>query len=262
MSPFSSRSSALARPRRPRLAALAAGVVLTAGLAGCGSEGSGDGVVVLDQEQVDQAVLSIENLGPGFVVDEDDDSEDGSDDADEPETDLGCLDAVDEDLEEAEAKAEVSYAAVNDLESPTVDSGVSSYGSVDDVTERFERLRTALADCTDIEVSEDEVSEDEVSFSLSVDSDEETSFDEVEEQLNITATGTASTQGVELPVAMRLSAARVDNHVVFLSRFDLGADGALEPYTEAAVGRLLAVLDGETPDEEPVVADSGAGGAV
>lgn len=258
MSLFASRSSAVTRPRRSRLAPLAAGVVLTAALTGCGADdesegsGSGDGVVVLDQEQVDQAVLSIDNLGPGFVVDEDDDSDDAGEEAD---TDLGCLDAVDDDLEESEAKAEVSYAAVNDLESPTVDSGVSSYGSVDDVTERFERLRTALADCTSIEVSEDDVS-----FSLTVESDEETSSDEVEEQLNITATGTASTQGVELPVAMRLSAARVDNHVVFLSRFDLGADGALEPYTEAAVGRLLAVLDGETPDDETVVVD-GSGSA-
>ncbi|GGO73962.1 hypothetical protein [Nocardioides deserti] len=260
MSYLSSRSSAVTRPR---LAALAAGVVLTAALTGCGSDdessggsgGSSDEVVVLDQEQVDQAVLSIDNLGPGFVVDEDDDSENGDDADEEADTDLGCLDAVDDDLEESEAKAEVSYAAVNDLESPTVDSGVSSYGSVDDVTERFERLRTALADCTSIEVSEDEVS-----FSLTVESNEETSSDEVEEQLNITATGTASTQGVELPVAMRLSAARVDNHVVFLSRFDLGADGALEPYTEAAVGRLLAVLDGETPDDETVVVD-GSGSA-
>ncbi|MDN4161045.1 sensor domain-containing protein [Nocardioides abyssi] len=256
--------------RTARLAPLAAGVLLVAALAGCGSDddsgaegpgglggsaGVGEDVVVLDQAQVDRAVLSPDNLGLGFEPEPDD----GADDEDDEDSaGLGCLAAVDEDLDQAEAKAEASYEATNELGTPSVSSGVSSFATTDDVTERFDRLRAALEDCDRIDVTED----DGPSFALEVDSDDATVSDEVDEQLNISAVGSATAEGFELPVTIRLSAARIDNHVVFLSRFDLGeTTGELTPYTEAAVGRLLAVLAGDEPDEEPVVADTGAGGS-
>ncbi|MCR6032699.1 hypothetical protein GGQ22_14825 [Nocardioides sp. zg-579] len=253
----------LARPRRS--APVAGALLLAAALTACGSGDSDDDsgtagngipseVVVLDQAQVDEAVLSPQNLGPGFTVD-DDDPNDDPEAEDEDSTGLGCLAAVDDDLDQSAAKAEASYVAATELETPAISSGVSSYDSLDDVTERFERLRAALADCEQIDVTEDGAT-----FTLEVEHDEETSAEEVDEQLNISAIGSASAEGLELPVAIRLSAARIDNDVVFLSRFDLGADGGeLEPYTAAAIGRLLAVLDGTTPSDETVVDDAPGG---
>lgn len=238
-SPFPRR-----RPGRRRSSA-AAVLVATAGLlvaCGGGSEeggSGGPGTVVLDDDQVERALLTLDNLPDGWV----ESSEDDDDDEDAP----GCLANLD-DLEgtDSESDADIDFEAGDDIGLPALSNGVASFGSERDVTEAMDTFRDAFEDCNHIDYTDPE---DGTTIVLDFESDDEKSSPEVDDQFNLKATGTIAS-GLELPFGLWVSVARIDNHTttVMLTDLDLGTGTLLDPYTAIAVDRLVAVIDGEDPE--------------
>jgi len=247
------------RPGRRRTSALAV-LVAAAGLlvaCGDGSEGgSGDSgdpaTVVLDDDQVKKALLTLDNLPEGWVESD----EDGDDDEDAP----GCLANLD-DLEgtDSESDASIDFETDDEIGLPALTNGVASFKSERDVTEAMDTFRGAFEDCNHIDYTDPE---DGTTIVLDFESDDETSSPEVDDQFNLTATGTI-TAGLELPFGLWVSVARVDNHTttVMITDLDLGTADLLDPYTAIAVDRLVAVVDGQEPEATQGPAP-GADGAI
>lgn len=232
-----------------RLAATAMCAALALGIGACGDDSSGSGgddASPLTEDQASAALLSEENLGDSYVVAATDDEED-------EDSDMGCLSAF-EDIETVEApvKEEREFEADNEFGLPAVSSGVSSFDSVPDASERFETALDALEDCTNVDVTDDGTT---IALEVSVDS--EKSASQAQEQFNLVATGSISAEGLDFPFGLWASAVRIDNHVTFTAYTDVETEGgaaAIDAYTSAAVDRLAAVIEDETPNEDLVEA--------
>lgn len=241
---MSARPSQLSRRRPGRRGASAVAVLAAVsallGACGDGSEGGAGGrsVVVLDDDEVKKALLTLDNLPDGWVVSSDDDEDDG----DAP----GCLAGLD-DLEgtDSRSKASVDFEVDDEFGLPALTNGVASFESERDVTEAMDTFREAFEDCDHVDYTDPE---DGTEIVLDFTSDDELSSPEVDDQFNLTATGTI-TNGLEFPFGLWLSVARVDNHTTTVMITDLSEDSAslLDPYTTIAVDRLLAVVAGEEP---------------
>jgi hypothetical protein len=207
--------------------------------AGCGGgDGSGSSSVLSDDE-VETAVLTLDNLDGDFVESEDDDDDDDS---------LGCLGDLDvDDSIDAKTEHEASFE-VADAGFPSVGSKVASYASTQQLDHALDRLAQALAKCDHV----DETDEDDATIVLDIETDTDRVSGDVDQQVNIHATGSVSSDGFDLPLAFDFSFARVDNNLtaVFIGDLsDTGAHDALEGYTEIAVDRLVAVMAGEAPED-------------
>lgn len=203
-------------------------------VAGCGDDGPD--VLVLDGDQVQQALLTEDNLPAGFAAVPDDDEDDA------PE--MGCLDVLDETEGPAgEAEAEVTYSI--DDGQVSVGSYAESFASVEGAVDSIDTGRRALAGCTRV----DETDERGVRLTLDIEMDEDRSVDDADEQINVTVTGAARAQGAEIPFALWFSVVRIDNHLTRVATSDFTADpeSLLQPYLEIAVDRLTAVVAGEEP---------------
>lgn len=258
----SSRSRTL-RPGRgacAALAAVAAGALLAAcgGGADGGSDDGSDGgagaspAVVLDESQVEAALLTIDDLPDGWAINPDaSDVLDGDDgDGDGKGGAPGCLGEV-EDGETFEPLAEssVEFEVDDGFGVPALSSSVATFASEDEVSDQMDKLREVLSDCDPIDYTDPD---DGTQISLTFETDDEPSSPDVDEQLNLTATGTISS-GLEFPFSLWMSVARIGNNTTSVMITDLGdeAGEALDPYTAIAVDRLLAVLDGQTPEATP-----------
>lgn len=223
-------------------------LVVTAGCGGSEGSGSSNDTEPLTQEQATAALLTLDNLGKGYR------KASGDDSAADME-DMGCLSQLDKlDKAEAATKAEADFEHTGGLGTPAVTTQVSSFEQTGDLIGTMDEFRDTLADCTQVEFSEDGAT-----MTLDLTTDEEKSTSDVDDQINVHGTGTVSAEGLELPMGMSFALARVDNHLTLVGVVDLGDAGArlLDTYTEIAVDRLVAIA----ADEEPpsVTADVDAG---
>lgn len=176
----------------------------------------------------------------GWVVSTDDE-EDDDDDA------PGCLGELDDtDEPDSESDADVDFEADDELGLPALTNGVASFKSERDVTEAMEAIRDALEDCDNVDYTDPD---DGTQIVLDFDSNDEKSSPDVDDQFNLTATGTIS-NGLEFPFGLWLSVVRVDNHTTSVLITDLSEDSEsmLNPFTKMAVDRLVAVIKGEEPE--------------
>ena len=240
--------------RRTRRGVTAAAIVLgLTALTACsgGGNGSGPDVQRLTEDEATAALLTETNVGEQYRVTE-------SDEEDDDDSSFGCMDAVG-DMEENDAPVEVErdFEFVNEFGLPTIGSQVASYDAVGDATDAFDRVRSALDDCNEV----DETDADGARVQLDLTIDDESSTTEADDQLNLVATGTISSEGMEFPFGLSYSAARVDNHVTAVAIAELGNEvgASMDDYLTAAVDRLNAVADGEEPEDAPI--DIGAGAA-
>jgi hypothetical protein len=239
------RLSQLPRRRSLRRRASAVAVLVAASglLVACGDDSDdgsgGSSVVVLDDDQVKEALLTLDNLPDGWV----ESSEDDGDDDDAP----GCLADLD-DLEgtDSESDAHVDFEIDDELGLPALTNGVASFNSERDVTEAMDKLRDAFEDCDHVDYTDPD---DGTEIVLDLAIDDEKSSPAVDDQFNLTATGTI-TNGLEFPFGLWVSVARVDNHTTTVMITDLSEDteSMLDPYTTIAVDRLVAVINGEEPE--------------
>ncbi|MGH1564687.1 hypothetical protein [Mumia sp. DW29H23] len=182
--------------------------VLTALLAGCGG-GASDAQSTLTEDQLEQVLVTLDDLPEGFV--ESAGSTDGDGSARASLNDAECLAGLDlGDADEA-ATAEVSFDRVGLL---TITSTATSYA--DDVATAFDETRDAIASCSEVEVSADNGS----GFKGTLDSDDTAASDDVDAQINVRLTGTQQPTGQ--PVEITFGLARIGNDVVSVSAEGLG----------------------------------------
>lgn len=220
--------------RRARL--LSASLVLGLALTACGGSDEGDeepgsGSGALSQEKADGALLTLEDVGEGFV------DSTGPDDEDE-DSDLGCLSGI-EDLDdlEADTTAEVNFDAETESSLRSVLSGVKSFEDEATPTGALEDFRASVAECDTVNVT------DPSGFNLALEVtavDGETIGD-VDDQVHLTGTGqvsTGPTQTYSYDLVYVVS--RVGNNLSVVGVIDLGVKGedVAESLTETAIERL------------------------
>jgi hypothetical protein len=237
------------KPQVTRGAALLAAVVLAAGCGGGDNPSSTAGDAegpsevaqsVLTQEQAEQALLTLENLGDEFRVD--------AEEGDSGTSDMGCLSALgDVENLDAAVEAEASYEYADEMGTPAIYNSVASFEQTSEVTAAFDEVKVALESCTQVDVTDD----DGLRMQLDVDVDDQKTTTDVDDQVNILASGSASADGLELPFSFGVSLARVDNNTTMVGVVGVGEFGLelLDGYTEIAVDRVVAVAGGQDPPE-------------
>jgi hypothetical protein len=256
--------------RTRRLArAVPAGLLAVALLAACGNETEPEGESAaqapdssaptlssrtlggdpLDQIDATAALLAEENLPESFELD-------GSLTVAEPPAESDGLPACEtsDSFEDrfdyartAVTRVGQDHLFVDDSRLLFVSSLVSSFQNEDQAAAAVDEIALQFADCTDF-VDE----QGTTSVSIELEHDDVAATDDVDDQFNMTATGTYEEPDVEtFMVGFGFSLARVDNNVTLTQVVSLGVPEdrtLLAPYTEIAVDRLVAIMNDETPE--------------
>ncbi len=245
----------------PRSLAATALLLALAATAGCssssagGAEGEGaEQVTVLSKDQLQDVLLDATSLAGSWNVDEDDEEDD---------TELGCLTDIGDlgsKATKAKHKAEISLSSEGDSGLPAVGHSVGSYESVAQAQENLDQLTDALDGCHSVE----EKDADGTQMKLSIDTDTEKSVSDVDQQVNVTAVGSAGNEVLSLPIAFRYSIARIDNHLSLLFYADLTdsaqtATSSTDALVAAAVSRLRSVIAGDEPDAAKITVGENRG---
>lgn len=234
-------------------------------LAGCGGggdekgESDGAGPTTLSASQVKDAVISLDDLGSDFTLDDEDD-----DDDDDP--DLGCLGDLGTVLDEekdgsgkkftkAAAKAEVEYKADSDAGMPFVFSSVYSLKKPDEIADAFAIFESAFADCTQVDTTDEDGAR--IQLDISVDT---VAADGADSAVSMTAAGGFSIPGpqnleIRLPFFLKMSMIQVDNNLTMIGYGSLVEEKEgledLDALTDLGIRRLQAVMDGNPVPEAP-----------
>lgn len=234
-----------------RLRALAlAGVLAIGTTSGCGAPADeahmGRPAGSLTQEQVDEALLTVDHLSSKFEIDTNE-----ADGAKGP--DWGCLDF--DELAKGTPGAdgpdgeisfrEISFRAIEEPGMPGVLHGVTGAPDAGTAEQALDRFVTVMADCTRV----DSTDGDGTRWQFDVGTDEDTWADGADQQVNMTATGSVRLQGFTVPIDIRLTFLRIGSAVCMVGFFDMTEDAGTAPreLVAAATARLRAVLAGEEP---------------
>lgn len=226
-------SAHLTRRTRLLTAGLALGILLTA-CGGSDDDGADAGPTVLSQDSADSALLTLDDVGEGFVE---------NTQPDEDETnDLGCLSGIN-DLDELEADtdAKVNFDSESDTALRSVLSGISSFEDEATITEAFDDFRTSIEDCKGVDLT------DPSGFTITlavtvVDGD----LGDVDDQIHFTGTGQVSSgPGQTYSYDLAFVASRIDNNLSVVGLIDVGARGedVIDSLAETAVERLNDAID-------------------
>ena len=219
-------------------------VIFSLSLAGCGGGGQGSGAGesgLLTDEQATSVLLTQANVGDAFVEAPEDDEDD--------EGGLGCLDGLgDENSDDAPVSEERSFNAKTDFETPTVGHSIASFETTGEAEDALQRFADALQGCTEVDEVDAEGARTQLEIETNDDTDEGL---DVDDQVNVTATGEIASQGFEFPIGLWFSATRVDNHISLIFLVDLGTTFGeyREEYVKVAVDRLRAVIAEEEPTD-------------
>jgi len=237
------RSMHRTRTSLPSAAALV--IFFSLGLVGCGGSGGSSGAGesgLLTDEQATSVLLTQANVGDAFA-------EAAEDDEDDDDGGLGCLDSLEsDDANDAPISVERSFDGKTDFETPSVAHSVASFETVGAAEDALERLADALEGCTEIDEVDAEGARTQLTIKTNDDTDEGL---DVDDQVNVTATGEIGSQGFEFPIGLWFSATRVDNHLSVVFLVDLGTTFGeyRDDYVGVAVDRLRAVIADEQPPD-------------
>ena len=228
---------------RKRIVLSALSVLAVIAVTGCGSSSSGSAdVTVLSKAEAKKSLIGLDELGKGFRVSKDDEDDDSS---------MGCLDnfdGVDKVVKEPATEAEVDYEADSDIGLPGVFTAVASFKSLAQAEKGMAAVRKALKDCTAV----DETDKDGAHFKLKISTDDDKAGPRADDEVNLNATGTIQTEGIEAPMAVHFALIRVDNHVIMNGIATVAEDARDEAkeIAEVSLSRFVAVLDGKpVPDQ-------------
>jgi hypothetical protein len=239
-----------------RLPALAlAGVFALGSLTACGSE---DEPSRVRPEDMKPALLTVENLSDEFEVDKDD-----SGGGEGP--DWGCLFDLGplskDDDKDTDDDIQIQFRASEDPGMPGVIQLVDAAPDLARAEASMDDLAEAFGDCDKVDTTDD----DGTTWRFDVAFDRTAWARGADEQINLLASGSTTSDEIELPVSIAMSVVRIENAVSILMFIDLAEDlvGAPRKLTNAAAARLQAVVDGEDPAEpEPVLEDYPIGAAI
>jgi hypothetical protein len=235
-----------------RLPALAfAGALALGCLTACGSDDEPNRV---RPEDMKPALLTVENLSDAFEVDKDE-SEGGDDNS----PDWGCLFDLgplkkESDKDKDDDDVEIQFRASEDPGMPGVIQLVDAAPSLAKAESAMDDMAEVFGGCEEVDTTDD----DGTTWRFDIDFDRTAWARGADEQINLTASGSTTSDEIELPVSISMSVVRIENAVSILMFIDLAEDlaGAPRKLTNAAAARLQAVVDGDDPaDPEPVLED-------
>jgi hypothetical protein len=196
----------------------------------------------LTQEQLEVVVLTPENVGEGWTggpVESDDDS-----------VAPGCfgeISAISDSLDPLEvAEQDVEYA-YGESGVPEISSGASSYQDGNAVAAAFDELSTVLGACTSVTGADG----DGNTWDFSVTTDETLATDTIDDQINVTASGTLTdTSGTTYDLTLHQAYVRIGKNVMTIGVTDVGDQSALQAgYTAIAIDRLVSVIIDSEPSQ-------------
>jgi len=239
-------------------------VLVTGTSTGCGAPadeanmGPPAGVAgALTQDEVDEALLTVDHLSAEFEIDtEEDDDDEGPD--------WGCLD-FDRLAQEAPSsddgpQGEITFRAIEEPGMPGVFQALTGAPDADTAEEALDKFVTVMDGCTRVDSTDD----DGTHWQFDIATDEDVWADGADQQVNMTATGSIGLSGLSVPIDIRLSFLRLGSVVCMVGFFDMTEDAGTAPHELVVVAalRLHAVLAGEAPPEaEPVFDGYPIGGA-
>lgn len=213
----------------------------------------GEGDESVSRDDLRSALLVADDLGDAFAV-SDDDGASGDD------LEWGCLFDFEEDLEAAagddEGAADIT-ASFETSHEPNM-PGVIEYLVLADTEDDAEQALSKVADMIGRCHSVDSDDEDGTHWHFSVDSDRVAWANGVDQQVNMTATGTVGLSGLEIPISMTFSLMRVERVTVMVVFMDMASDveQARRDVIRVAMRRVMAAIDGEgQPDPAGVLDD-------
>lgn len=226
-----------------------------ASLSACGSDDDAS------DADLAKALLVADDLSNDFRISDDDDDDD-SDDAS-----WGCLLDFADDLEEQAGSdkddsddIEISLEAAIEPGMPAVMEEIGRVDSVDEARDGLTKIADLVGKCHSVDSTDD----DGANWKFTVDSDRVAWADGVDQQVNVLAAGSVSTQGLELPVALSFSVVRIEDVVTMVMFLDMAEDidAARRDVVNVAVERLHAALAGDDqPDPAGVLEDYPVGAA-
>lgn len=248
------------RPRRLRSTLVASVTLLAvaAGASACGddssdddaddtrSESTSDTSGTLSADQVDEAVISLDNLGDGWTeedVDPDDEDEDGP----------GCFGEIGRITEDVdpEEKAERKYG-YGDQGMPQLNTKISSFDDPDLVADLFDQVEKAAEACTSIDYTEGEWTYD---LDMRTLTDLPLDDIDIDDQFSFVASGTLTSGSQTADMYLYYTMVRVGPTVASIATTGL-EDVASEQQELVKVGaaRLAAVAGGKTPESTVIPA--------
>lgn len=205
-------------------------------LAGCG------GTEPLDEESLDEALLTTENLGTGWVERTGEEDEESAAESVADSTD--CL-AGAQDIAGVEAidQASSTFGYVEGY--LTVSNGVGSYDDEEALAEEFAASYDALKECTS-----DSRKTNGGSYEATISTDQATSGDDVDDQINVKVDISYTVDDAEGELFALFTLARVGPNLTAVRTFDaVDVTDAHAAYVDIAVDRLVAVSSGDEPEE-------------
>ncbi|WP_235734443.1 hypothetical protein [Nocardioides alcanivorans] len=207
-----------------------------------------------DQAWLEPALLTVEDLGSGFQVAPDDERDGGG------APDFGCLFDFDvpgagqRDRDNDDGEPEAEFQAVDDPQLPMVLHSITDSGDGDKAAELLQKLGEQTGKCTEV----DETDESGMRWQFDVEQDEETWAPGADQQLTVTASGTAALAPMTIPISFALTIVRTGDVLTFVMFFDMADDvtDAHRSLVERACERVDAVIaGGPLPDREPLLED-------
>ena len=226
--------------RSPRLLAGVVALLLVPALAGCADDDGADTDKVrpMSEEKAQAALLTRDDLGPGYQEQPPDD--DGDNEG------MDCLSRAARDFEQAKAATELELeyrkpGAAEDLSEVSVLTGFSSYAEKDRAETTLDELRSAMQDCRTAEYEEGEAT---IHFEIEVSDDR--SSEALDQQVNVTLDGAITVGETVLPLVIELRYFRIANHGGTVSVSLLNApdqSGEIDRLVELGVDRFIAVAE-------------------
>ncbi len=204
-----------------------------------GDDDDDDAVAPLTADQIAQAVLQPDNMGTGWAATP------STDDGEEAAP--GCLadaDALAESLEKQERGG--TEFAYGDSELPFVESTASAYADEAAITAVFDQVQTVIGACTTISAPDGDGNQWELALTY----DEDPTYDDVDDQLHIVATGTLTQAGGSpTDITIEWTNVRVGPNVGAITTVDIVSRTTEHAaWSQIAVDRLVDVIDGEEPE--------------
>jgi hypothetical protein len=203
----------------------------------------------LTANQVDSALLTLTDMGPGFKVDPDATNEGDEDD------EFGCISDLDAPGVSSPtiAEAMVGFEAKKDS-LPAVFNAVGTMKNEKQVTAAYNEFVAILKTCRQVSLTEDDVT-----LELTVSSNHDKTHKDVDYQVNVAAMGTISSDSDSATFGVWLSWMSLDNNITLVGYANVNentkTNRSLNAHAYTAFAKLQAVMEGK-PLPKPSLPDA------
>lgn len=205
----------------------------------------------LTANQVDSALLTLADLGPGFKEDPDAAEDDGGDD------EFGCISRLDDPgiSSPTAAEGQVGFESEEERSLPAIFNAVGTMQNEKQVKAAYNEVIAILKTCREINLSEDDAT-----LELVVSSNHEKTHKAVDDQVNVAAVGTVEADGETVPFGVWLSWMSLDNNITLVGYANVNenkqSNRSLNAHAYNAFAKLQAVIEGKPlPKPSPPAPD-------